>query len=348
VSTPAQPARARSGRPPRWAVAGAAGAAAAAAAAYAANRALARRRAGPGPAAADPDLGLPDDVVHRHVTMRDGCQIHVVERGEGPVIVLLHGAGLAASVWAYQFRDLTPSHHLVAIDLRGHGESEPGADRVTTAGMADDLAEVLEQLDLHHVILVGHSMGGMTILRFARRHRALLAGRVGAILLMSTAGGVLPNAGPWTTLGPVAARTAVGVEALVNRSGRLWIPRGPMGWLASRVGFGSAAALPQVEATLELLRSTRPSHLVGLFPEIMGFDEREPYVDLAVPVTVLVGDRDRLTPPGLARELAAAIPGARLLVWPGGGHMLMYERREALDWLLETLARSTRPDGSRR
>jgi len=326
-------------RPVRRLLVGLAGTGAVAGAAHAATRALARRGA-PAGSASDPDLAMPADVVHHRLPMADGGKVHVVERGSGPVVVLLHGAGLSSETWAYQFHDLASSHRLVAVDLRGHGESEPGRGTVTIEQIAGDLAEVLHELDLRRLVLVGHSMGGMAVLRLARLRPEVIRERVGSVLLMSTASGVLPQAGLFAAAGPLAARTAVGVDAAVNRSGRFGIPKGRLGWLASRVGFGAAAAPAQVAAALDMLRRTPPSVFVGLFPEIMAFDERAPFTELGVPVTVLVGDRDWLTPPAFATALASGLPGARLLVWHGAGHMLMYERRESLDWLLESLARS--------
>ena len=314
--------------------------------AYAIARGLGRRRASiagePGRATGSEDAGLemPPDVRRHQVPVSDGGLIEVVERGEGTAIVLLHGAGLSSGVWSYQFHDLSGANRLVALDLRGHGASAPGAGGVTITRMADDLAEVLEHLDLRDVVLVGHSMGGMTALRFARNHANVLAERVSRVLLMSSAGGVVPEGTTWSRLGPLVARTAVSADAVVNRSARFGIPAGRAGRLMSRVGFGVAPSMAQVEATLKMLRASQPSHFLGLFPELFSFDERAPFTDFEVPVTVLVGDRDRLTPPALARQLAASLPGARLVVWPGGGHMLMYERREALDGLLEAMARA--------
>lgn len=311
-------------------------AAAVAGAVYAGSRFVRRRLE----AAPDPDLELPAGVDRRLLELRDGTRLQVTDAGQGPTIVLVHGAGLSAGVWAYQFHDLADRFRLVALDLRAHGESDAGSEDVTIAAMADDLAEVIGQLDLHVSVLVGHSMGGMAVLRFARRHPEMLSEQVSSILLMSTAGGLLPAAGAWNRFGPLAVRAAVTFDSLAKRSRRIGIPDSNLGHGMSRVGFGVTPSTAQVAATLRMLQATDQHRLVGLLPELMRFDERSAFTDLKLPVTVLVGDRDRLTPPDLARQLAAALPGARLVVWPGGGHMLMFERREALDWLIATMATS--------
>jgi pimeloyl-ACP methyl ester carboxylesterase len=284
------------------------------------------------------ELELPPDVVHHFLEVRDGGRVHVVERGSGPAIILLHGAGLAATVWAYQFRDLADRYRLIAVDLRGHGESRSGSDGTTIAAMADDVGEVLTSLDLRPALVVGHSMGGMTLLRLARRQPGLIAERVAAVLLLSTAGGVVPAIGPWNRIGPLASKAAVAASSIVDRAARAGLPDGDVGRSLARLGFGVAPSAAQLDAAVKMMRSFQPSRLAGLVPELVAFDERAVFEDLRVSVTVVVGDRDRLTPPALARELANNLGGARLVVWPGGGHMLMYERREALDWLIDRLA----------
>jgi pimeloyl-ACP methyl ester carboxylesterase len=332
----------------RRALVGAAGAAVAGAAGYAAKRAFGRRssrrgaavagRLAVGPATAEDELELPADVTHHYLDVRDGGRLHVVERGSGPTVVLLHGAGLAATVWAYQFRDLADRYRIVAIDLRGHGGSEPGSEGVTIAAMADDVAEVLTTLELFPVLAVGHSMGGMTLLRLARRQPRLVAERVSAVLLLSTAAGVVPSIGPWPRIGPLAGRAVVAAGSVADRAGRRGLPDGEVGRRLARLGFGVAPPTAQLDAALRMMRSAQASRLAGLVPELLRFDERALFEHPRIGVTVVVGDRDRLTPPALARELAESVGGARLVVWPGGGHMLMYERREALDWLIDRLA----------
>ena len=231
----------------------------------------------------------------------------------------------------------------MAPDLRAHGGSEAGRAGVTVSAMADDVAAVLEGLDLRGALLVGHSMGGMAVLRFARRHRDMLGERVSALLLASTTGGLAPGISPWHRLTHLVGRAAAAADGVLNPPGRHVYPGGELGYLASRVAFGARPDFAAVEATTRLLRQMQPARLVGLLPELLGFDERAPYADLGLPVTVVVGGRDLLTPPTHSRLLAQSLPGARLVVWPGAGHMVMYERRQAFDRLLEELSPTPPP-----
>lgn len=319
------------------------GAAAAAAALggarYAAVRSARRRVAGEDArAGAKDELDLPAGTRHLDVPVRDGGSIHVASYGEGPPIVLVHGVTLQSSVWAYQFRDLGSSHRMVAIDVRGHGRSEPGEAGMTIAAMADDIADVLEALDLRQATLAGHSMGGMAVLRFCRRHPNVLAGRVGAVGIVSSAGGIEPPLAGWRRFGPPAAALVVAGHARLNGAGRPLVPAGSVAERAARVVFGHRPDPATVRRAVELSRAMAPDKFVALLPELVGFDERAAFEDLPVPCVVVVGDRDLLTPPRYAEALVSTLPGSRLVVWRGAGHMLMYERRDSLDWLLDRLS----------
>lgn len=87
-----------------------------------------------------------------------------------------------------------------------------------------------------------------------------------------------------------------------------------------------------------MLRATEPGVFTGLFSEVLGFEERAAFEQVEVPVAVAVGTSDLLTPPYFARRLAASFPHATLNEYVGAGHMLMYERREEMDDLLDGLS----------
>ncbi len=329
-------------------IAGAGALGAAAGLAYAGLRASARRRAAettrgaapPSPALVglEAELELPAETRHLDVPVRDGGSVHVSAYGTGPPIVLLHGVTLQSSVWAYQFRDLGDRHRMIALDLRGHGSSEPGSAGMSIAAMADDLADVLEALDLRHATLVGHSMGGMTVLRFARRHADVLAARVGAIALVASAGGISPPMAGWRRVAPAVAGLVVAGHTALNKAGRPIIPASSNAERATQVVFGERPDPAAVRKTHQLSRAMDAHRFVALLPELVGFDERSAFEDLPVPCVVVAGARDRVTPPRYANALHQTLPGSRLVVWPGAGHMLMYERREALAQLLDQLS----------
>ncbi|MCU1499787.1 MAG: putative hydrolase or acyltransferase of alpha/beta superfamily, partial [Acidimicrobiales bacterium] len=149
-----------------------------------------------GPASPDPGRGrapvadalfdLPADVVDHQIATPDGGSVHVIEKGEGRPLVLLHGITLRSDVWAPQFHQLADRYRVVAVDLRGHGGSRAGSDGFGLPRLAGDLAAVLEELDLRDAILVGHSMGGMTIMEFSGLYPDVLAERVAGLVFVAT------------------------------------------------------------------------------------------------------------------------------------------------------------------
>jgi pimeloyl-ACP methyl ester carboxylesterase len=297
----------------------------------------------------DPELAVPEEATHLVFATRDGGESHLIEMGEGPALVLLHGANLAAEVWSYQLRDLSSAHRVIALDLRGHGRSSAGGDDVTISAMAADVAEVLERLELERAVLAGHSMGGMVSLRLARSHPELVGTRVGAMALISTSCGVgLPNLS-WGRLASAVSLVA-GAGVGIWRPGRS-IATADAGYLASRVGFGRKARPAEVAATMRMLRAVDPQVFGKLVSEVLAFHESADFGEIGVPVIVAVGASDHLTPPLYARQLAAGFASAALAEFPGAGHMLMYERRAEIDELLGDLsarAVEARPQGSRR
>ena len=288
-------------------------------------------------AAPDPELAVPDDVVHREIAMRDGGEIHLIERGEGPPLMLLHGASLSSEAWSYQLRDLAPNHRVIALDLRGHGLSTAGHEGVTISAMADDVDEVLIALDLSDVVLAGHSMGGMVCLRLARHHPELVGTRIGAIALIGTSCGLGVPVPSWGRLSAAVSRVA-GAGVGIWRPARTALPTGDTGYLASRIGFGRRARPVEVVETLRMLRATEPEVFTGLVGEVLAFEEREEFGGVEVPVVVAVGTSDHLTPPLYARRLVAGFENATLVEYEGAGHMLMYERRAEISDLLDKLS----------
>ena len=278
--------------------------------AYGISREYVRRQRASEPGQ-DPELVAPDDVLHSTLVMRDGGELHLIERGDGPPVLLLHGASLAAEVWSYQLRDLAQAHRVIALDLRGHGRSVPGSEGVTISSMADDTAEVVAALELERAVVAGHSLGGMVCLRMARRHPNLLGDRVGALGLIATSGGLALPVPSWDRLAGAVGRAASS-GAGVLRGSRPTLPGGDIGYLASRLGFGRQPRPAEVAATLRMLRATEPGVFTGLFSEVLGFEERAAFEQVEVPVAVAVGTSDLLTPPYFARRLAASFPHANV------------------------------------
>jgi pimeloyl-ACP methyl ester carboxylesterase len=288
----------------------------------------------------------------------DGVPLYTEIDGadDAPVtIIFCHGYALSQDVWHYQRRALAGAGRLVFWDQRGHGRSGlPGEEHVSIGQLGDDLYAVLTAVapGPGPVVLVGHSMGGMTIMALARLHPELFGTKViGAVLISTAAGGIDPTVWIPVALRPIARHAAPPVLRGVSRGGpaalveRARHAGGDLAFLGTRyVAFGDADVSPTVVDFLErVIRATPVAVVAGFYLALIRHDERASLGVLgSVPVTVIAGERDRLVPRERSEELAAEIPGAELVAVPGAGHAVILERPDLVnDAILELIARAS-------
>ena len=292
---------------------------------WAAERSVARRLRAEEAEIVDAGLTFPDDVVNHFITVSDGARLHVVEAGEGPTVVLVHGVTLAASVFAAVMRRTERSMRLIAVDLRGHGASVGGDAGYAFDRQAKDLAELLDALDVRDAVLVGHSMGGMIAQVLMGPMRELVGDRIGSLILLDTSTGPL-------SASRSGRRTAAMLQAVVQRGLRRSARRGAgvypgedaATWL-TRASFGRQAAPAQVELARSLTQAMSPVVLAEILEPLMSFDGAAMLSQIEVPTAVIVGSRDLLTPPRQARRLHAGIAGSSILIFDDVGHVPMLE-----------------------
>jgi pimeloyl-ACP methyl ester carboxylesterase len=286
----------------------------------------------------DPDLDplydLPDDVIHHEVPARDGGSIHVVERGQGRPLVLIHGITLQAGIWSPQLHLLADRYRVMAVDVRGHGRSSAGTDGYGRRVAAADVATVLEHFDLHDAVVVGHSMGGMILMEFAGEHREDLEKRVAGLVFMDTAAFALA---PAPLLRPARA---LGKRALARLEAGRPVPQRRMGdddlsWIFTRLAFGGRPSGRAVDETRRCGSEMEQAAVMACGVDLIDHDARRALVGLTTPCLILVGSRDLLTPVYAARRIAKLIPSARLEILPGAGHQLMQERPHEVGQLLD-------------
>ena len=281
-------------------------------------------------------LSVPDDVAHHHLASNDGGTIHVVEHGEGRPLVLLHGVTLQWWVWSAVFRLLEDRYRVLAWDMRGHGGSIAGSDGVTLEAVADDLAVVLEELDLTDAVVVGHSMGGMALARFCADHHDVLRERVGALMFLATSAASM--ALPGLAGGAVGAANLVAGLMTDGTSMRYgWRDNDLSAVLIRRV-FGKRVTSTAIDEVRRMLSEVDPRTAAEAGAAIATHDVRTALRHVDVPTSVVVGTDDHLTPVAHARIVADEVTDAELHVLDEIGHQVMQEDPVALVTLIDELA----------
>jgi 3-oxoadipate enol-lactonase len=244
--------------------------------------------------------------------MVNGVNLAVEVRGDGPAVLFVHGYPLDHTIWADQVAALE-GYRRIAPDLRGMGRSDAPDLGYGIGIYADDLAALLDALGVDKVVLCGFSMGGYIAFEFLRRWR----NRVRALMLVST------RAEADTADGRRARDAAA---ALARESGAGAIADGMLDKMLTPATIATSPELAR--RVRELMAAAPVSGLVGaLFamrdrPDSMGL---LPMLE-GIPVLVIVGAEDAMTPPDRAQAMADAIPGARLQVIPGAAHLTVLER----------------------
>jgi 3-oxoadipate enol-lactonase len=304
---------------------------AAAGIAVAGNRLAANRVRARAEADGDDDLTLHPDRTYR-LPAHDGGEIAVVEAGSGPPIVLLHGVTLSVQTWAKQLRSLPArGFRVIAFDHRGHGGSTLGTDGHGLEQLAHDVRSVLEGLDLHDAVLVGHSMGGIAVEAFCIHHPQLARARVAGIVLLSSLSRSPLGANPRVTrmLTEVVHRLPDGAAALRAKD---------LGLVVARIGFGQDPVPSHVEATRQMMLATSRETRRDAVLALAGLDFTKRLAEIDRPTLVIGGTADVIAPIAESRRMARRIPGARLEEVAGGGHMLMFERAALIDDLIADFA----------
>jgi pimeloyl-ACP methyl ester carboxylesterase len=281
------------------------------------------------------------------VTAEDGVAISVEEidpaGGGRPelTVVYVHGFALSRGCWHFQRRDLArltqPRVRQVLFDLRSHGKSSRGAAASCTIDqLARDLSEVLRAVVPDGpIVLIGHSMGGMTIMALAEQDPELFADRVCGVVLIATSAGELGKRGLSRPLLSRYNPLTKGVARLAGaRPGLVELIRSAGGGITRRatrsLAFGHGRVSPSlVEFMVEMLGVT-PVRVLTDFADTFATHDR--YAALAglrhAHVLVISGDQDLFTPFAHAERIVQELPDATLVRAKGAGHMVMLEQPE--------------------
>jgi len=252
---------------------------------------------------------------------RNGAQIHYEVFGKGPAIVFAHGLGGNHLSWWQQVAHFAPTHTCVVFAHRGFPPSSAVPGNTAPDSYADDLAALIEELNLKQVALVAQSMGGWTCLDYALREPT----RVRALVMASTSGALdfsqlkNPEVDEWSRqspgkLGELQARGIhpAGGERMAKEQPALAQLYGQISELAS------ASFRDEVRGRIRGLR-TKPPKLLEQLP---------------MPVLFVTGDEDWVFPPAAGPELARLAPKGSAVRVPAAGHSVYFERAEKFNEII--------------
>jgi pimeloyl-ACP methyl ester carboxylesterase len=280
----------------------------------------------------------------------DGTDIHVevVEaRSSGPArpaVVFVHGFCLDMGTFHFQRKALAElaEHRMIFYDQPGHGRSgQLKTGEYELSRLGETLRVVIDKtVPEGPLVLVGHSMGGMTIMAFAERYPEMFDRRVVGTVLMATSGGRLEEAK--LGLPAIIGRTSAPLLPLVDNATRLTgsvIDRARkagtnVAWLLTRrYGFGTARPSPQLVSYVEQMNSHTSAETVARYLRTLYTHSRFPALAALknTPTLVIVGDKDMITPVNHSEEILRRLPDAEFVKVPGSGHVVMLEHADEVN-----------------
>lgn len=254
------------------------------------------------------------------VRTRDGASLFHLDWGSGPPVVFLHSWGLCSEIWEYQLMALVERGlRCVAYDRRGHGRTRDPGRGYDFDTLAGDLAAVLDALDLRGVTLVAHSMGAGEVARYLARYGA---GRIARVLLTS----------PITPAVARAADNPDGADRSLFEGIVAVLKKDRPAALTAGVGrfTGARPVSPALTQWIlsQFLRAS-PLALIECMRSIGSSDFRRDLRAFTMPTWIIHGDADELNVlDRTGRRTAQAIPGSRLIVYPGAPHGVMVTDHE--------------------
>ena len=246
-----------------------------------------------------------------------GIELTYTDAGRGPAVVFLHGFPFDRSMWRGQVERLSADFRVIAPDLRGHGESTLTSEPSTMEVLAEDVAALLDELNVPRAVVCGLSMGGYVALALYRAHPS----RVRALVLADTRSKADTEDARRTREENARRALAEGMSPIVDSM------------LPKLLSESTRENEPEVVARVrEMMSGVSPE---GAAAALRGMALRRDQTDLLasidVPALVVVGSEDAVTPPSEAEAMHALIEGSRLRVIEGAGHVSNVERPEEFD-----------------
>ena len=253
----------------------------------------------------------------------DGRRVNLIDIGEGPPLVFVHGLGGSWQNWLENILAFASDHRVIAVDLPGFGYSDMPDDEITISGYGEWLDRLFGELDIEAAAVVGNSMGGFiaaeTAIKFPHR--------VERLVLVSAAG-VSRHA----LLGPAPLRVIEATENIAQMitawglSRAHWFTKRPRG---RRVLTWFVSAHPERLPAPLIAEQVKGAGKPGFYPALRALADyhvRDRLDDITCPTLIVWGDKDILVPLRDAKEFDRLVPDSRLTVYDDTGHMPQLER----------------------
>jgi proline-specific peptidase len=233
--------------------------------------------------------------------------------GEGEPIIFSHGCMSDCSVWNSQIEFFSKKYKVITYDQRGHGISDKPKADYSIETLSNDLYCLIQELNLEKVILVGHSMGGMTALTFALNH----LDKVSKLVLVGTSAKM-------SFSGRIQLRNMLHIFSYESLARRM-------------IDFQYYEPSEQVkEKALERAMKTPKFAAYECFTEFMkNYDIRDRIYEIKVPTLIIVGEKDTATPVEMSQDLNREIKGSKLQIIPDCNHMVMIDKPNELNEIIE-------------
>ena len=260
------------------------------------------------------------------IEANDRTSLYYKAWGRGKPVVFVSSWALGGDMWEYQMLPLSDQGmRCITYDRRGHNRSDDPGHGYDFDTLADDLAVLIEQLDLHDVTLVGHSMGCAEIVRYLTRHGS---GRISRAALVST---ITPGS---DQSGGVPETVIESTISLMTTDRARYFSSGVIKF------FGLGAKWPQVSTEISpelaqwgyhLIMQSSPKAITECWRVMRKTNFLPELATLTVPILVIHGDRDQNAPlDACGQRTAQAIPGSQLVIYEGAPHGLFFTDRDRL------------------
>jgi pimeloyl-ACP methyl ester carboxylesterase len=256
---------------------------------------------------------------HQRWVTVEGRPMNVVELGEGPPMLLIHGLGGSWQNWLETIPHFARRFRVIAPDLPGFGASPMPAEAISIPGYGRAMCSLLDALGSSSAVVVGNSLGGFIGVELAIRVPAL----VERLVLVSAAGLAIEH----QRREPVrtAARALAFASAWVGAKADVFARRPRLRRLLLATSAAHPERLPPRLAAEQIRASGKPGW-IGAFDALLSYPIRGRLGDVSCPTLIVWGDRDRMVPVGDADEFERAIPDARKVIFRDTGHVAMLER----------------------